>query len=175
MNKRVSAFAGGVSLLLLSLWLGAAIFFSAVVAPAAFEALRGFHVANMNEIAGTIVTRALSVINVSGVVISLSLLLLTVIAERKNMKVSFFAGTFALTLMGLATAVGHWVVAARMRGLRLAMVAIDQVSPADPRRIAFNNLHRYSVLLLTLAMLAAIAAIILTGLRPMLGTGKTSP
>jgi hypothetical protein len=174
MNRRVSVLAGGLSLSFLSLWLGAAIFFSAVVAPAAFAALRSFQVANMNEIAGTIVTRALSVINLSGVLISLVLLLLTVIAERKNIKASFLAGTFALTLMALATAVGHWVIAARMRGLRLAMVAIDQVSPDDPRRIAFNNLHRYSVISLMLAMLAAVAAIILTGFRPLFGTGKTS-
>jgi hypothetical protein len=174
MNRRVSAFAGGVSLSFLSLWLGAAIFFAAVVAPAAFAALRSFQVANMNEIAGTIVTRALSVINVSGVLIGLLLLVLTGIVERKNIKASFLAGTFALTLMVLATAVGQWVIAARMRGLRLAMVAIDQVSPDDPRRIAFNNLHRYSVMSLMVAMLAAVTAIILTGFRPLLGTGKTS-
>ena len=174
MNKRVSAFTGGVSLLLLTSWLGASVFFSTVVAPTAFEVLRSFQVPNMNEIAGTIVTRALSVINVSGVVISLSLLALTVSAERKNIKVSFFAGTFALTLMALATVVGHWVIAARMSGLRLAMVTIDQVSPEDPRRIAFSNLHRYSVLSLMLAMLSALAAIILTGIRPMLGTRNTS-
>jgi carboxyl-terminal processing protease len=164
MNKRVSIFAG-LSLSLLSLWLGAAIFFSAVVAPSTFAALRSFHVANMNEIAGTIVTSALSVINVSGVLISLSLLVLLLIAARGNIKRSFLAGAFALTLMALATATGHWLIAARMRGLRLAMVAIDQVSPDDPRRIAFNNLHRYSVLSLMLAMLAALAAIILTGFR----------
>lgn len=174
MNKRVSAFGGGASLLLLSLWLGAAIFFSAVEAPSAFAALRSFQVANMNEIAGTIVTRGLSVINVAGALISLSLLLLTMTAQRKNMKASFFAGPFALTLMAMATAVGHWVIAARMRGLRLAMVAIDQVSPGDPRRIAFNNLHRYSVISLMLAMLAAVAAIIVIGFRPLLGLGKTS-
>jgi hypothetical protein len=174
MNRRVSAFAGGVSVSFLSLWLGAAIFFAAVVAPAAFAALRSFQVANMNEIAGTIVTRALSVINVSGVLIGLLLLVLTGIVERKNIKASFLAGTFALTLMVLATAVGQWVIAARMRGLRLAMVAIDQVSPDDPRRIAFNNLHRYSVMSLMVAMLAAVTAIILTGFRPLLGTGKTS-
>src|SRR6266851_8337236 len=81
MNKLVSAFTGGVSLLLLTSWLGASVFFSTVVAPTAFEVLRSFQVPNMNEIAGTIVTRALSVINVSGVVISLSLLALTVSAE----------------------------------------------------------------------------------------------
>lgn len=174
MKRRVSAFAGCLSLSFLSLWLGAAIFFSAVVAPATFAALRSFQVANMNEIAGTIVTRTLSVINVSGVLISSSLLLLTVIAERKNIKASFFASTSALILMALATAVGHWVIAARMRGLRLAMVAIDQVSPEDPRRIVFNNLHRYSVIALMLSMLAAMTAIIVTGFRPLLGTGKTS-
>jgi carboxyl-terminal processing protease len=164
MNKRASIFAG-LSLSLLSLWLGAAIFFSAVVAPSTFAALRSFHVANMNEIAGTIVTRALSVVNVSGVLISVPLLVLMLIAERKNIKASFLAGAFALTLMAVATATGHWLIAARMRGLRLAMVAIDQVSPDDPRRIAFNNLHRYSVLSLMLAMLAALAAIILIGFR----------
>jgi TctA family transporter len=76
--------------------------------------------------------------------------------------------------MTLATAVGQWVIAARMRGLRLAMVAIDQVSADDPRRIAFNDLHRYSVISLLVAMLGAVAAIILTGFRPLLGTGKTS-
>ena len=174
MNRSGSAFAGGVSLLLLSLWLGAAIFFSAVVAPAAFAALRSFQVANVNEIAGTIVTRALSVINVSGVLISLSVLALTLTMERKNMKAPVFAGAVALTLMAAATAAGHWIVAARMRGLRLTMVAIDSVSPDDPRRIAFNNLHRYSVILLMLAMLAAIAAMILTGFRRMLGARNTS-
>lgn len=174
MNRPGSAFAGGVGLLLLALWLGAAIFFSAIVAPAAFEVLRSFHVANVNEIAGTIVTRALSVINLSGVLISLSVLALTLAAERKNMNAPVFAGLVALAFMAVATAVGQWVIAARMRGLRLQMAAIDLVSPDDPRRIAFNNLHRYSVISLMLAMLAAIAAIILTGFRPMLGARKTS-
>lgn len=152
---------GTLRVLALGLWLGAAIFFSAVVASGAFDALRSFHVPNTNDIAGSIVTRALSVINVSGVTISLLLLMLTVIAERKKMKAAFLASTFA--------------VAARMRGLRLSMVAIDQVSPDDPRRIAFNKLHHYSVLLLTLAMCAAIAAILLTWLRPLPGIRKTSP
>src|SRR5260370_8866109 len=101
MNRRVSAFAGGVSLSFLSLWLGAAIFFSAVVAPAAFGALRSFQVANMNEIAGTIVTRALSVINVSGVLIVFLLLLLTVIVERNSINASFLSCTFRLSLIAL--------------------------------------------------------------------------
>jgi len=174
MNRPASAFAGSVGLLLLSLWLGAAIFFSAVVAPAAFASLRSFHVTNLNEIAGTIVSRALAVINVSGVLISLLVLALTLTTERKNMKASVFARSAALTLMAVTTAVGHWVIAARMRSLRLAMVTIDLVPPDDQRRIAFNDLHRYSVALLMLGMLAAFAAIILKGFRPVLGSRKTS-
>ena len=175
MNTRLSTFTGCLRLLLVSLWLGAAVFFSAVVAPVVFNALRGFPLPNTNEIAGTIVSRALSAVNVSGFAVSLFLLALTVLAERKKLNLTFLSVTLALTLMTLAAAAGHWVVAAKMRGLRLAMVTIDQVPPDDSRRIAFNNLHRYSVLLLTLAMCAAIVAILMTGLRLLRGTGKTSP
>jgi hypothetical protein len=174
MNRRSSTLAGGLSLLFLSLWLGAAIFFSSVVAPTAFGALRSFQVANVNEIAGAIVSRALAVINVSGALISLFLLALTLTVERKSMKKSVVAGSLALTLMAAATAVGQWVIAARMHGLRLAMVTIDLVSPDDPRRVAFNNLHRYSVISLMVAMLAAIAALVFTGFRLMSGSRKAS-
>ncbi len=174
MNRRSSTFAGGLSLLLLSLWLGAAIFFSSVVAPTAFGALRSFQLTNVNEIAGAIVSRALAVINLSGATISLFLLALTLTAERKNMMKPVVAGSFALGLMAGSTVLGHWVIAARMHALRTAMVAIDLVSPDDPRRIAFNNLHRYSVMFLMVAMLAAIAALVFAGFRPMLRSRKTS-
>ena len=61
-----------------------------------------------------------------------------------------------------ATGVGHWVIAARMRGLRAAMHGqIDQVALSDPNRVAFAALHGYSVAALSLAMLAAIAVILL--------------
>jgi hypothetical protein len=174
MNRRPATVAGGLSLLLLALWLGAAIFFSSVVAPTAFGTLRSFQVTNVNEIAGAIVSRALAVINVSGTVISLFLLALTLTVERKNMKKSVVAGSVALTLMAGAAAVGQWVIAARMHALRLAMVTIDLVSPDDPRRVAFNNLHRYSVILLMVAMLAAIAALMFTGFRTTPGSRNTS-
>ena len=39
-------------LLLVSLWLGAAVFFSSVVAPSVFSVLRAFQVPNVGEIAG---------------------------------------------------------------------------------------------------------------------------
>src|SRR6186713_2827131 len=53
-------------LILLACWFGAALFFGAVVAPAAFGVLRSFGLANANEIAGSIVTRSLGVVNIAG-------------------------------------------------------------------------------------------------------------
>ena len=60
-------------LILISGWLGAAVFFSFVLAPALFGTLHAFNVVNANEIAGTIVTSSLSVVNISGCLISLVL------------------------------------------------------------------------------------------------------
>lgn len=67
-----------------------------------------------------------------------------------------------LAVIVFATAVGHWFIAARMRALRAAMVVpIDQIAADDPRRIAFGNLHGYSVNALSLAMIAALVAMVL--------------
>ena len=150
---------------LISSWLGAAVFFSAVVAPAVFGALHAFNLANANEIAGTIVTRSLSVVNVSGFLVALISFCTILITERKRRGLSYSLVGVALVVMILATSIGNWVIAARMRALRTSMVVIDQVPFDDPRRIAFNNLHRYSVISLSIAMCAAILAILLIKTR----------
>ena len=148
-------------LILLACWFGAALFFGAVVAPAAFDVLRSFGLPNANEIAGSIVTRSLSVINIAGFLIAL-LLLLSLIVRRSAGRVSFIVECICLVLIGLATAIGHWVIAARMRALRVAMVVpIDQIAVDDPRRVAFGALHGYSVNALGLAMIAALVALVL--------------
>ena len=68
---------------------------------------------------------------------------------------------FLLMVVAVATAVGEWVIAARMRGLRLAMHGqIDQVPLSDPNRIAFAALHGYSVAALGIAMIASLLVIL---------------
>jgi len=116
--------------------------------------------ANANEIAGTIVTRTLAIINVAGFIFGLVALLIT-FAFRRAMK-GFALALQVLSLIVLVgtTAVGHSIVAARMRALRVAMVTIDLVPPDDPRRVAFAQLHVYSVALLTAAMIASAIAIV---------------
>lgn len=139
---------------LLGLWLGAALFFSAVVAPNVFVVLRGFDLANANEIAGTIVTRTLAVINISGFALGLLSLAIAYVGRRSS-GLAFTIELVSAALLAATTGIGHWAVAARMRALRTAMVTIDLVSPQDPRRVAFDNLHHYSVILLGVAIVAA--------------------
>jgi hypothetical protein len=138
------------------------LFFGAVVAPAAFGVLRSFGLPNANEIAGSIVTRSLSVINIAGFLISLLLLLTAILRRNSAGRVSFIVECVCLGVIALATGVGHWLIAARMRALRAAMeLPIDQIAATDPRRVEFSSLHGYSVNALGLAMIAALVALVL--------------
>ena len=149
-------------MMLLAAWFGAALFFSAVVAPAAFGVLRLYEWPNASEIAGQIVTRSLSVVNVAGFVIAL-LLAVTIFARRDSVgRKGFLAEGISLSVIALTTALGHWVIAARMRALRAEMILpIDQLTADDSRRAAFNSLHGNSVIVLSIAMIAALVALVL--------------
>lgn len=147
-----------IALILVACWLGAAVFFSAVVAPAAFSVLRSFQVVNAGEIAGGIVNRSLSVINVSGFLIGI-LALLVALTVRSRWFVLEIVTLAVLTIM---TAVGQWVIAARIRAIRAALdVPIEQLALSDPQRVAFASLHRYSVIALSVAIIAALIASLL--------------
>jgi hypothetical protein len=149
-------------LVLLALWLGAALFFGAVVAPAAFGVLRSFDLPNASEIAGSIVTRTLAVINISGFVIGLFLLLTLVLVRGNRSTFAFLLELVCAAMLVVTTGVGQWLIAARMRALRAAMVLpVDRVAPDDARRLAFNSLHGYSVNALGIAMIASLLAIVL--------------
>lgn len=149
---------------LLAAWLGAALFFGAVVAPSAFGVLRSFGLSNASEIAGSIVTRTLGVINVAGVVISLLLLVTALLRRQAQTRLSLIVECVCLGVIALTTALGHWWIAARMRALRAAMeLPIDQIAADDSRRIEFNALHGYSVNALGIAMIAGLVALVLIG------------
>jgi hypothetical protein len=165
-----------VRILLLAAWLGVALYFSAVVAPSAFGVLRSFSLANAGEIAGTIVSRSLSVVNKSGLLVSL-LLLVTAPAVRKYYaRASFVFHSVLLLVVAIACGVGEWVIAAKLRWLRVAMHGqIDQVPLTDPNRAAFAALHGYSVAALSVAMIAAlILVLILVFARERSGTAPTT-
>jgi len=153
------AILSSLRLLLLALWLGAALFFSVVVAPTSFAVLRSFQLPNASEIAGTIVSRSLGFINRSGFIVGLTLLITLFFCRKAYSKALFLLELLSLTIVVVSAGVGQWIIASRMLALRAAMrLPIDQVALDDPRRMAFNTLHAYSVTALGIAMIATLVA-----------------
>lgn len=139
-------------------------FFGAVVAPAAFGVLRSFGLTNASEIAGSIVTRTLGVINVAGFAIALLLLVTAFLRRTAQSRMSLIIECVCIALIALTTVLGHWWIAARMRAIRAALeLPIDQIAVTDPRRIEFNVLHGYSVKALGVAMIAGLVALVFIG------------
>ena len=150
--------------ILLAMWLGAALLFGAIVAPAVFTVLHSFDLANANEIAGSIVTRTLEVVNVSGFVIGV-VCFVTALFLQSTGKGLRRIETLALAIFVVATGVGQWFIAARMRGLRAAMGIIDSIPLTDPRRLEFSRLHQYSVMTLGIALIMVVIALITVSIR----------
>lgn len=147
-------------MLLIALWLGAAVYFSFAVAPSAFAVLPS------RELAGAVVTRTLAVVNVAGFLVALLLLLTMPLGRSAAGRFARAAEAVSLVVLAVMTAVGHWVIAARLRGMRAAMPGtIDALAVDDPARVAFNALHGYSVAALGVGMLAALLAFILFARR----------
>ncbi len=155
-QSALAATLHGVRLLLIAMWLGAALFFSVAVAPSVFAVL-----AASRELAGAIVSRNLSIVNISGFVIGVLLLLSASLFHAKR-KAALRAEMIALAIVASATGAGQWIIRVRLEQLRVLMkVPVDAVAANDPLRIAFGQWHVYSVVALGIALLAALIAFVL--------------
>jgi hypothetical protein len=147
--------------LLIGLWLGAACFFSFAVAPSAFAVLPS------REIAGSIVSRTLMIVNLSGLVIGLILLASSFIKRLDIKPFWLWTERFLLLILTLACAVGQFVIALWLSFIRAQIgKPIDEVAIDDPLRIQFNNLHQYSVCALAAGMIAALIFFFLIARKP---------
>jgi hypothetical protein len=152
--------------LLLGLWLGAAIFFGAAVAPTVFGVLRGAQLANANELAGMMVTRLLATINRGGFEIGLFLLVTGYFMSKRESRLARFAEMISLSIMAIMTGVSHFVISARMLAIRGALqVPFDQIARDDPRRMTFDALHGYSVAAMAIAVVAGLIAFFLISIQ----------
>jgi len=143
-------------ILLLGLWLGAACFFSFAVAPSAFGVLPS------RELAGLVVNRTLAIVNYSGLIVGLILLASSYAKRRDVDKIKLWIEQGLLVLLTAACAFGQFVIAARLSDLRGRIGRpIDEAAADDPLRVAFNDLHGYSVTILMTAMIAAVIAFFL--------------
>jgi uncharacterized membrane protein YedE/YeeE len=139
--------------LLIGLWLGAACFFSFAVAPSAFGVLP------TRELAGSMVSRMLMIVNLSGLVIGLILLATSFVKPAAIKPVLLWAERLLLLILTAACAVGQFVIALWLAYVKAQIgKPIDEVAAEDPLRIQFNNLHEYSVWVLVAGMIAALLA-----------------
>ena len=142
---------------LLALWLGAGLFFAAVVAPAAFAVLPG------PELAGALVRRSLAPLFVSGIVVGVAVLVLDLRRGRSGSRLR----RAAAGIMMAACASAHFVAGARIAEVRRGVGGpIGALAPDHPRRVAFGRLHALSVAGLGAAMVAAATAAVARGGTP---------
>jgi hypothetical protein len=134
-------------LVVASAWLGAALLFVAVVAPAAFAALP------TRTLAGDLVGAVLPPLFYSGLVIGLVLLLVALGTHRGKIVT---AGTVGGVLVALSCAAAQFLVAPRIERVRASIAGpVESVAPSDPRRVAFGRLHGASVIWLGVATIGA--------------------
>jgi hypothetical protein len=141
-----------VALLLLAAWLGAALYFAAVVTRASFVTLP------TRALAGALVSHILPPLLDAGLVVGFWLAAAALLAPRGRVRSWSLAGGLGIVaLCGIA----RFVILARIERLRLSMPAsIEALPPGDPMRHAFGQLHALSVGALGLAMLIGIAVAI---------------
>lgn len=140
--------------LLIGLWLGAAVFFIAV-------AQSSFAVLPSRELAGSVVSRTLMIINLSGLIIGAILLAASFIRQTAAAK-PFLLWTerLLLALIVISCAVNQFVIGSWLFYVRAQFGGkpVDEIAADDPLKIQFNTLHEYSVWILMTAMIAALLA-----------------
>lgn len=148
--------AADIRLLLIALWLGAALFFSLAVAQSAFAVLPS------RELAGAMVNRTLAILNYSGLAVGLLLLATSFIPRLAISGAKLWAERILLIFLAATCAFGQFVIGAKLRDLRRQIGRpIDELASDDSMRVAFNSLHGYSVIILLAAMCAALIAFFL--------------
>ncbi len=143
-------FISDIRLLLLSIWLGSAVFFIGVAQSA-------FAVVPQRELAGAVVSRTLSILNFGGLLITVILIATSFFAVRNANRFSVWGERFLLLIVAAACAIGQFVIGFWLSMLRGQMGRpIDEIAVDDPLRIQFNNLHEWSVWVLMAGMAAAL-------------------
>jgi hypothetical protein len=152
-------FLSNIRLLFIGLWLGAACFFIAVAQSA-------FGVLPSRELAGSIVSRTLLILNLSGLALGAILLLTSFIKQFEINRFRIWAERFLLLILTAACAVGQFVLGWWLSIVRAQIGRpIDEIASDDPLKIQFDTLHQYSVWVLFAGMIAALLVFFLIAQR----------
>ena len=144
-----------VGALLVASWLGAAVLFAAVVAPAAFSVLPS------RALAGALVGRVLPAVFIAGLVVALLALGIGFRDGAPFLK----ARLLSAVLVALSCAAAHFLVGPRIERLRQTIGSpVGELAVEDERRVAFGRLHRASVGWLGAAIVGATCYVVFSTL-----------
>lgn len=162
-------FFNQIRLLLIGIWLGAAVYFI-------FVAQSAFAVLPERELAGAVVNRTLAILNYSGLAISLILLATSLVGQAAAGKLWLWTERFLLLVTAVSCAIGQFVIAWWLLLLRQEIgKPIDQVATDDPLRMQFNAMHEYSVWVLIAGMIAALLVFFVAANRGYGPTKRSGP
>jgi Domain of unknown function (DUF4149) len=144
-----------VQVFALGTWVGSIIYFSAVVAQAAFGTI-----SNRDQV-GAFVGTALGGLHYLGVIAAVVYLIATVWLGRSPSALVKPAA-LGVVLMLLLTLASQKMVIPRMDVLRAQMGSVDATPSSNPLRAEFDRLHNISVQLESGVLLVGLAALFLT-------------
>jgi hypothetical protein len=134
-----------LAIVLIAMWLGAALLVAAVVAPAAFDVLP------TRSLAGALVGRVLPVVFWAGALVG------GASAALAHTRSARLGGVVAIA----ACLVAQLIISPRIERIRAAIGGpIDALALTDPRRVEFGRLHGLSVLAMGLAGVGLVLALI---------------
>lgn len=152
-------FFSDIRLLILAIWLGAAVFFI-------FVAQGAFAVLPQRELAGAVVNRSLAVLNYGGIGVAAILLVTSLLGRSRIGGVSLWLERVLIAVLGLACTIGQFVIGFWLSSIRGQLTGpIDDVPIEDPLRVQFNTLHMWSQWVLFAAMIAALLAFFIISSR----------
>lgn len=147
------------------------VFFSFAVAPSAFIVLES------RELAGSLVSRTLMIVNICGLIIGAILLLSSFFKQGGIKPFALWVERIFLIIMAAACAVGQFVIGIWIWTIKTQMgKPLEEVPLEDPLRMQFDKLHQYSVWVLVTAMIAALIVFFIVSRKSFSGdkTAKVS-
>jgi len=124
--------------LALGAWVGAIVYFAAVVTQGAFAVL------SSRDEAGLLVGFTLGGLHLMGV-IAAAIFVAASVALTKSLRAFVEPAVLGVILMAALTIASQDYVIPRMAVLRSQMGSVDATPASDPRRAEFDRLHRISV------------------------------
>jgi hypothetical protein len=146
----VNPFFRSLRLLALGTWIGALVYFVAVVTRGAFAVLS-------RDQAGLLVGFTLSRLHIMGL-IAAAIFVFASLVLHKSARAFLGPAVLGVILMATLTAVSEYQVIPRMDALRRQMDSVEATPSTDPRRAEFDRLHSLSVDLEGAVVLMGIVA-----------------